>query len=129
MKKLGLKVELIGIINDEKFTTKGSGTIDPSTGKASLQLDYSSCPKNWTPLQYSDPLILLAGYREEGGANFARLGSGFKAACTFDFGGGQILRKTATITVHEEHIDAVYSISGTASVGHITEMLPFTEVS
>lgn len=124
-----IKVNVFGVINDQKFTTTGSGQIDPVTGEADIQLCYSCCPPDWSPLNYSDPLVLLAGYREEnGGLNFLSLAKGgYRAESTIDFGGGLLLRKTATIRVEGDHLIASYSLFGAARVANIESIEPYEE--
>ena len=114
--KKSITVGIVGVINDGKFTVKGTGNIDAKTGNADIELTYSDIPKNWSPLMYCDPLVLLAGYGESaGGRNFLSLSpQGYDAEATFDFGGGMMLRKTANISVEGDAIVANYAISGTA---------------
>lgn len=127
--KKSIAVNIIGVINDGKFTVKGKGSIDPKSGDADIELTYSDIPKNWSPLMYCDPLVLLAGYGETaGGRNFLSLSpDGYDAEATFDFGGGMMLRKTARIRVEGDSIIADYSISGTAHVGNISAVKPYKE--
>jgi hypothetical protein len=124
-----LKVDVFGCINDHKFTTHGSGHIDPDTGEADIRLCYSSCPPEWTPLNYSDPLVLLAGYKEvNGGMNFLSLAKGgYHAESTIDFGSGLLLRKTATIRIEGDTLIAAYSLFGAARVGNIVGIEPYEE--
>jgi len=122
-------VTILGVINDCKFTVTGGGEIDPRSGEAHLELNYSTRLPDWNPLNYSDPLILLAAYREiDGGLNFKSLATkGYRAEATFDFGGGLSLRKTATIQMKGDGLGASYSIVGAARTGHITGVKPYEE--
>lgn len=122
-------VTILGVINDCKFTVAGEGSIDPQSGEGNLELRYSTRLPDWSPLNYSDPLILLAAYREvDGGLNFKSLAThGYRAESTFDFGGGLSLRKTATVQIMEDALKANYSIVGAARVGHITGVQPYEE--
>ncbi len=124
-----VKVSIIGFINDCKFTAEGSGRIDCSCGKANIELNYSECPPNWNPLNYSDPLVLLAGYGEvDGGKNFISLAKdGYDAESTFSFGEGMSLRKTATIRVEGDRLIANYAIVGNVRAGHITGIQDYEE--
>jgi hypothetical protein len=129
VEKLEAKVSIIGFINDGKFTAQGTGTIDGGTGKAHIQLEYSDCPPDWNTLNYSDPLVLLAGYAEsDGGKNFASMASdGYDAESTFAFGAGMSLRKTASIRIEGSRIVANYAISGTVSAGHVSGVEDYEE--
>lgn len=124
-----IKVKLFGVINNEKFTTEGRGNIDPTTGEAYIHLRYSSVPPNWNPLNYSDPLVLLAGYREEeGGLNLMSLSKGsYKVESTIDFGDGHYLRKTASVRLQGDTLMAAYSLFGTARVSDIVSVEPYEE--
>ncbi|PGU19081.1 hypothetical protein [Bacillus thuringiensis] len=124
-----IKVDVFGCINDHKFKTNGTGHIDTVTGEADICLCYSSCPPGWTPLNYSDPLVLLAGYKEiNGGMNMLSLTKGgFRAESTIDFGSGMSLRKTANIRVEGDTLIANYSIFGAARVDNIVDVEPYEE--
>ena len=124
-----IKVNVFGVINDQKFTTTGRGHIDPETGEADIQLCYSCCPPEWSPMNYSDPLVLLAGYREENnGLNFMSLAKGgYRAESMIDFGGGLFLRKTASIRVEGNILIAAYSLFGAARVADIVSIEPYEE--
>lgn len=125
---LPIKVKIIGVINDEKFTVEGKGNIDPKSGDAQIELHYSNVPDGWNIMNYSDPLVLLAGYGEsKGGRNFGSLSTGYEAKATYDFGNGLMLRKTATIRIGTDGLDAVYSITGTARVADIVKANPYKE--
>lgn len=126
---MDIKVNLFGSINDHKFTTSGDGHIDPATGEAKIRLAYSSCPPEWNPLNYSDPLVLLAGYKEMNGArNFLSLSNkGYHAVSTIDFGSGLLLRKTATIRVENGSLVANYALFGAARVANIIGIEPYEE--
>jgi len=126
---MDIKVDVFGCINDHKFSTSGSGHIDPATGEADIRLSYSHCPPEWTPLNYSDPLVLLAGYKEvNGGLNFLSLAkSGYRAESTIDFGSGLLLRKTATVRVDGDTLVAAYSLFGAARVANIVGIEPYAE--
>lgn len=126
---MNIKIEVFGCINDRKFTMTGTGHIDPTKGDAKVRLCYSCCPPEWTPLNYSDPLVLLAGYREmHGGMNFLSLAKkGYRAESTIDFGGGLMLRKTATVRFEGDSLFASYSLFGTARVANIIKIEPYEE--
>lgn len=123
------RVEIIGVINDQKFTVEGDGNVDPEHGHAEIELNYSNVPSGWNPLNYSDPLVLLAGYEErDGGQNLMSLTEGgYDVQSTIDFGEGLSLRKTASIRVNGNRLDAVYSLIGSARVEDITEIEPYRE--
>lgn len=124
-----LEVNVFGVINDQKFNMTGSGNIDPKTGNADIRLGYSCCPPDWNPMNYSDPLVLLAGYREEnGGVNFMTLSDGsYRAESTIDFGGGLSLRKTATVKAEGDVLIAEYSLFGAARLARIKSIEPYEE--
>jgi hypothetical protein len=124
-----LKVNVIGVINDQKFTTRGTGAVDPDTGLCSIRLTYSRVPEMWHIYNYSDPLVLLAGYREEGGGlNFMSMcHGGYSSESTIDFGAGMSLRKTASIRWEGCYIHADYAIVGSARVDDITGIEPYEE--
>jgi hypothetical protein len=124
-----IRADIVGFVNDCEFRVQGRGRIDPRSGHASIELRYSRCPPDWTPLNYSDPFVLLAGYRElDGGMNFSSLATGgFHAESTITFGGGLALRKVATVRVRKGELVANYGIMGTARVGHIRGISPYEE--
>ena len=125
---LPIKIKIIGVINDSKFTVEGKGNIDPKSGNAEVELHYSNVPAGWNPINYSDPIVLLAGYAEsKGGRNFGSLSTGYEVKATYDFGNGLMLRKTATIEIGKEGLNAVYSITGTARVADIVKANPYKE--
>jgi hypothetical protein len=127
--EMRIRVRIIGVINDHKFTVAGGGHADAESGEAEIQLKYSSCPPDWSPMNYSDPLALLPCYCErEGGLNLMSLSGGsFSAEATYDFGAGHSLRKTARVQVRGDLIDAVYSIVGTVHADNITRVIPYEE--
>lgn len=125
-----IDVDLIGAVNDRKLKARVTGYIEDSTGIGELEFAYTEVPPtpHWHPLNYSDPLVLLPGYRSvRGGVTFASLAppGSFTAECTFDFGNGLVLRKGATINVSPDgsaHRGG-YFIAGTTRSGHVTNVL------
>ena len=129
-------VFVFGNINDEKFTA--IGTAEPGA-TATIRLQYSHVPADWSVLAYSDPLVLLLGYGGEGAPNMTTLAGGkFSTVSTIDFGRGLMLRKTATIDCHKgvgpqepvrdpHQVCAMYDIVGGARTGGITKILPYEE--
>jgi hypothetical protein len=124
-----IRINVIGCINDQKFTTRVSGRTDSETGRASIRLTYSNIPPLWHPFNYSDPLVLTPDYREEDGAfNLRSLAqSGFTAACTIDFGLGMTLRKTAEIRWSGGELHGGYAIWGTANCTDLVGIEPYEE--
>jgi len=124
-----IRINVIGCINDQKFTARVSGRTDPDTGRASIRLAYSNIPPLWHPFNYSDPLVLTPDYREEDGAfNFRSMAQqGFTAACTIDFGQGLLLRKTAEIRWGGGLLIGGYFIGGTANCPDIVGVDPYEE--
>jgi hypothetical protein len=124
-----IRINIIGCINDQKFTARVSGRTDPETGQASISLAYSNIPPLWHPFNYSDPLVLTPDYREVDGAlNFRSLTQyGFTAACTIDFGYGLILRKTAEIHWEGGELHGGYAIMGSARCPDIVGVEPYEE--
>ena len=107
-------VDIIGAINDHKLKARVTGQIEDTTGQAALEFRYEELPPapHWHPLNYTDPLVLLPGYRDAGGGGTFRTLStpgSFTAQCTMDFGDGLLLRKGATITVDGgNHVGGYY---------------------
>jgi hypothetical protein len=124
-----IKINVFGCINDHKFTTRVSGRTDPETGRASIRLAYSNCPRLWHPFNYSDPLVLLPNYKEiDGGLNFLSLAHGsFSAVSTIDFGAGLMLRKTAEIRWEADELRGGYFIHGGANCPDIASIDPYEE--
>jgi hypothetical protein len=124
-----IRINIIGCINDQKFTARVSGRTDPETGRASIRLTYSNIPPLWHPFNYSDPLVLTPDYREEDDAfNFRSMAQqGFTAACTIDFGQGLLLRKTAEIRWGGGLLIGGYFIGGTANCPDIVGVDPYEE--
>lgn len=142
-----LPIEVFGGINDHKLRATVTGEIGRD-GVAKVQMRYTEIPPDWHPLNYSDPLALLPGYRPlTSGTGFMSLASpapaGFQAECTIDFGGGLQLRKCATIWVKGDTItwpdpppprarsrnSAIwggYFIGGTARCGHVADLIRST---
>jgi len=121
-----INVDIIGAINDRKLKARVTGQIDDTSGEGTLEFRYDEVPPHWHPLSYTDPLVLLPGYRDaSGGGAFPALqppGS-FTADCTLDFGNGLVLRKGATINVNGNAHTGGYFIVGTARSGHIPDAL------
>jgi hypothetical protein len=123
-------VDIIGAINDRKLKAKITGYIEDTTGTGELEFKYSEVPPApyWHPLNYTDPLVLLPGYRSVRGApTFASLAppGSFSAECTLDFGNGLLLRKGANIEVRLDgslHAGG-YFMTGVARSGHIADVL------
>jgi len=124
-----IKINVFGCINDQKFTTRVTGKTDAETGKASIRLAYSNCPRLWHPFNYSDPLVLLPGYLEvDGGMNFLSLAHGsFSAVSTIDFGCGLMLRKTAEIRWEADTLLGGYFIHGGANCPDLASIDPYEE--
>jgi hypothetical protein len=124
-----IKADVFGCINDDKFSARGDGTVDPATGRATIRLTYSRIPQHWSPLNYSDPLVLLAGYREDQrGLNFLSLAQGgYSAVATIDFGAGLALRKTATINWEGDVVNAWYCLHGSARCPGLVSADPYEE--
>lgn len=124
-----IAVDIIGAINDHKLKARVTGSIEDTTGVGELEFQYEEIPPApyWHPLNYTDPLVLLPGYREAGGnATFRALNApgSFTAQCTLDFGDGLLLRKGATIYVDNGGVHTGgYYIAGTARSGHIDDRL------
>lgn len=119
-----INVEIFGAINDHKLKATVKGAIEDTTGEGHLTFEYSEIPPapHWHPLNYTDPLVLLPGYREEGDARaFRSLNTpgSFTAECTLDFGDGLLLRKGATINVQDGNHTGGYYLIGTARSGHV----------
>ena len=123
-----INVDIIGAINDHKLKARVTGQIDDASGLGALEFRYEEVPPApyWHPLNYTDPLVLLPGYREAGGGGTFRTlnppGS-FTAECTMDYGNGLLLRKGATINVDGDVHTGGYFIIGTARSGHIPNEL------
>lgn len=123
-----INVDIIGAINDHKLKAKVTGHIEDTTGVGDLEFRYEEIPPapHWHPLNYTDPLVLLPGYREEGdGRAFRSLNTSgsFTAECTFDFGEGLMLRKGASIRVEGGLHTGGYYMIGTARCGHVPDTL------
>jgi hypothetical protein len=124
-----ISVDIIGAINDHKLKARVTGGIDDTTGEGQLEFRYEEVPPppHWHPLNYTDPLVLLPGYRDDAGGqgtfrSLAAPGS-FTAHCTMDFGDGLLLRKGATINVQGNQITGGYYLIGTARSGDIPDTL------
>jgi hypothetical protein len=121
-----INVDIIGAINDRKLKARVTGQIEDTSGEGTLEFRYDEVPPHWHPLSYTDPLVLLPGYRDAGGGGTFRAlqapGS-FTADCTLDFGNGLLLRKGATINVNGPNHTGGYFIVGTARSGHIPDAL------
>jgi hypothetical protein len=128
-KIMRVTANVFGVINDAKFTCVGNGHIDVATGDAEITLTYSHCPPDWNILNYSDPLVLLGGYKEEaGGLHMMSLSKGeYHAEATIDFGRGLLLRKTASVRAQGDALMASYSLFGTARVADIASIEPYEE--
>jgi hypothetical protein len=124
-----IKINVYGCINDQKFTTHVTGRTDHETGRASIRLAYSNCPRLWHPFNYSDPLVLLPGYKEiDGGLNFLSLAhTSFAAVTIIDFGSGLMLRKTAEIRWEANELRGGYFIHGGANCPDIASIEPYEE--
>jgi hypothetical protein len=126
-----INVEIIGAINDHKLKAKVTGAIDDASGEGELEFRYEEVPPlpHWHPLNYTDPLVLLPGYRDDAGGNatfrtLAAPASGsFTAQCTMDFGEGLLLRKGATINVEGDALTGGYHLMGTVRSGDIPDMI------
>jgi hypothetical protein len=117
-----INVDIIGAINDHKLKAHVTGDIEDSTGVGYLEFAYEEIPPLWHPLSYTDPLVLLPGYREMTGAlAFRSLNApgSFTAECTLDFGNGLLLRKGATINVTAGGHTGGYYLLGTARSAYI----------
>jgi hypothetical protein len=123
-----INVDIIGAINDHKLKARVTGHIEDTTGEGELQFAYEEVPPApyWHPLNYTDPLVLLPGYRDAAGdgtfRSLAAPGS-FTAQCTMDFGNGLLLRKGATIYVNGGVHTGGYFMMGTARSGEIPNAL------
>jgi len=124
-----IAVDIIGAINDHKLKARVTGQIEDTTGAGDLEFKYEEIPPApyWHPLNYTDPLVLLPGYRDAGdGGTFRSVSApgSFTAECTMDFGNGLLLRKGATINVGEggTHTGG-YFLVGTARSGHVPDEL------
>lgn len=129
MNQVKLDINIIGVINDTKFTAKGSGIGED--GKTSLKLEYSDIPKGWDPLVYSDPLINLSFLKEIRGARCLGMltGPDYTAERVFDFGKGQQLRALAKIYREGGNVTVgSYSMIGTVHLPQLTEVYPFEEI-
>lgn len=139
-----LPIEIYGGVNDHKLRAMVTGQIR-SDGVARVQMRYSEIPPDWHPLNYSDPLALLPGYRPlTAGSGLMSLTSpapaGFEAECTIDFGGGLQLRKCAAIWIKGGRIGwdrpypkstaatvrGGYILAGTARCGNIANIIRST---
>jgi hypothetical protein len=123
-----LKVHIIGIINDTKFTAQVEGTA--SEGRSSLHLDYTEVPKGWHPLIYSDPLINLSFLKEFNGARCLGMltDTNYRAERVFDFGKGFQLRGLAKIHREGNVVVGAYSMHGVVHVTNLVGVEPFEEV-
>jgi hypothetical protein len=121
-----INVDIIGAINDHKLKARVTGEIEDETGEGRLEFRYDEVPLHWHPLNYTDPLVLLPGYRNATGtAAFRSLQApgSFTAECTFDFGNGFLLRKGASIIVEGNNHTGGYYITGTVRAGNIFDAL------
>jgi hypothetical protein len=121
-----IHADITGAINDHKLRAKVTGQIEDTTGVSDLEFNYEEIPPYWHPLNYTDPLVLLPGYRDAGdGGTFRTLSApgSFTAECTMDFGNGLLLRKGATIHVGDGSHSATYYLIGTARSGHMLDQL------
>lgn len=122
-----IDVDIIGAINDHKLKARVTGQIDDASGVGELEFRYDEIPPapGWHPLNYTDPLVLLPGYRDSGGRTFRDLQApgSFTAHCTMDFGDGLLLRKGANIVVRGTMHTGGYYLVGTARSGHVADTL------